>query len=136
MPAKAGRKVLFLWKELADTEYSAASGLRAKSLTINNNAIDITSDDDNGFQTFLADVSALRSVELKVSGVLKDSTLLAKVGLEDSIDVRIVFPGIAHVDVEARFTSAELSGEQEDPATFDYSFSGSGSFVIGNGTPV
>lgn len=136
MAAKAGRKVLFFWKALADTEYSTATGLRSKSISLNNEAIDITSDDDNGLRTFLDDVSSLRSADFKVSGVLKDQLLLAKVGLEASIDIRLVIPGVAHFDCEARFTSAELSAEQEDPVTFDYSFQSSGAVTIGNGTPV
>lgn len=136
MPAKAGRKVLFYWKELADTEYTQATGLTAKSVSLANEPIDITSDDDNGFRTSLDDVSGSRSADFKLSGVIKDQTLLAKVALEASIDIRIVFPGIAHIDCEARFTSAELAAEIEDSAKFDYSFASSGSFVIGNGTPV
>lgn len=135
MPAKAGRKCLFYWKELADTEYTAATGLTAKSLSLANEPIDTTTDDDNGFRTSLADVSGMRSADLKVSGIIKDQTLLAKIGTEASIDVRLVFPGLAHIDVEARFTSAELSAEIEDAAKFDYSFASSGSFSIGNGTP-
>jgi TP901-1 family phage major tail protein len=135
MAAKAGRKVLFFWKETTDTEYSAATGLRSKSISLNNEGIDITSDDDNGFRTFLSDVSSLRSADVKVSGVLKDPALLAKIATELSIDIRLVIPGVAHFDIEARFTSAELSAEQEDPVTYDYSFSSSGAVAIGNGTP-
>lgn len=135
MAAKAGRKCLFYWKELADTEYSLASGLTAKSLSLANEPIDTTTDDDNGFRTSLADVSGSRTADMKVSGILKDSALLAKIGTEVSIDIRLVFPGLAHVDCEARFTAAELSAEMQDAAKFDYSFASSGTFAIGNGTP-
>lgn len=135
MAAKAGRKCLFYWKALADTEYSLATGLTTKSLSLANGPIDTTTDDDNGFRTSLSDVSGTRSCDFKVSGILKDQTLLAHVGLEASLDVRLVFPGVAHIDVEARFTAAELSADMEDAAKFDYSFASSGSFSIGNGTP-
>jgi len=135
MAAKAGRKVLFYWKELGDTEYSLASGLKAKGLSLANEPIDTTNDDDNGFRTSLDNVSGTRSADIKVSGILKDQALLAKVGLEASIDVRLVFPDIAHIDVEARFVSADLGAEIEDAVTFDYSFQSSGVFTLGNGTP-
>ncbi len=135
MPEVAGRKVLFYWKELDATEYSAATGLQAKSITLNNEAIDVTTDDDNGFRKFMADVSALRSADVKVNGILKDQALLAKIGTEDSLDIRLVIPGAAHFDIEARFTSAELGAEAEDGVTFDYSFASSGAVTVGDGTP-
>jgi TP901-1 family phage major tail protein len=135
MAAKAGRKVLFYWKETGDTEYSAATGLRSKSITLNNEPIDTTNDDDNGVRAYLADVSSLRSADFKVSGVLKDQALLAKVGTEAAIDIRLVIPDVAHFDCVARFTSAELGAEQEDAVSFDYAFSSSGAVTIGDGTP-
>ena len=51
------------------------AAVRSKSLTIDNAAIDVTNDDSNGFQTFLADTFATRSMSLEVSGVLDGDVL-------------------------------------------------------------
>lgn len=50
-------------------------GARTKSITINNEAIDITSDDDSGWQTFLGTDPAVRGISMSIAGILKDTAL-------------------------------------------------------------
>ena len=68
-----GRKV-----GLYDVSASPAvliAGARSKSITINNEPIDITSDDDLGFRTLLDD-PAVRSIDMSIEGVTKDDDLI------------------------------------------------------------
>jgi len=51
------------------------AGVRTKNLTVGNEAIDITTDDDSGFRT-LMELSGQRQIDMSVEGLLKDSTLL------------------------------------------------------------
>lgn len=51
-------------------------GAQTKSIAFNNEAIDITSDDDSGWQTYLADDPAQRGLSMTIEGVLKDDALI------------------------------------------------------------
>lgn len=55
-----------------------ASGARAKTIRIDNSAIDITSDDDLGYLALLAGEVAQHSIDITIEGVLKDAVLLER----------------------------------------------------------
>lgn len=131
MPAVAGRKVLVYYTPPASTEEVAIGALKSKSLSINKEPIDITTDDDAGFRAYLDTVDSLRSADIKLSGLLKDLTLLTHVDAETALTLRFVIPGILELSGTFKFTSAELAAEMEDATTFDYSFSSSGAFALG-----
>lgn len=50
------------------------AGVRTKTVTINNEAIDVTSDDDGGWRTLLED-AAVNSVDISVEGVIRNDVL-------------------------------------------------------------
>jgi len=52
-------------------------GVRTKSYTITNDYVDVTTDDDAGWRTLLAN-PGLRSVEVTVSGISSDQILIAE----------------------------------------------------------
>jgi predicted secreted protein len=70
MTAGVGRNVTLSWGG------TAIAGVKEKSFTLNNEPIDITSDDDSGWRTIL-ETPGQKQVELKVSGVTKDRGLIA-----------------------------------------------------------
>jgi len=70
MAAEYGRKVAFTWGG------SPVLGVREKSLTVNGEPVNITSDEDDGIQTLL-DEDAEFSVQIELSGVTKDDVLRA-----------------------------------------------------------
>lgn len=131
MTAVAGRKVLVYYTPPGSTEEIAIGALKSKSLSINKEPIDITTDDDNGYRAYLDTVDSLRSCDIKLSGIIKDLTLLTRVDLEEALTMRFVIPTILEVEGTFKFTSAELAAEMEDATTFDYSFSSSGAFTTG-----
>jgi len=68
MASEYGRKVILLW----DT--AAILGVREKSLSVNGEAVNVTSDEDDGVQILLAE-DAETSVQVELSGVTKDNIL-------------------------------------------------------------
>jgi len=133
MTAKAGRKAVIYYKETGDTEWTLPAGAREKSFSFNNAAVDITSDDDNGWKTSLDDTSATRDWSLKLTGVSKDSTLVNRALQETSLEVAFAFNDAFYYTGKARITSAEQTAGQEDPVTYDVAFEGSGALTQHSG---
>lgn len=52
-------------------------GVRSKTVSMTNDMVDVTTDDDNGWRTLLAD-PGLKSVEVTASGVTSDEVLIAE----------------------------------------------------------
>lgn len=59
-------------------------GVRSKGYTITNDYVDVTTDDDGGWRTLLAN-PGLRSVEVTVSGISSDQVLIAEM-MESTVD--------------------------------------------------
>lgn len=72
MPARAGR--LLTVEFGGDSPTDAIEGVREKSLELNGEPINVTDDDDNGYQTLL-NVSQEDSVTINISGVTKSTKL-------------------------------------------------------------
>lgn len=70
MAGEAGRQLVLLWNGVQ------LKGVREKGVTFNGEAINVTSDEDGGWRTLL-NVSAEDSVDISVSGVIKDDVLRA-----------------------------------------------------------
>ncbi len=68
MAAEYGRKVTFTW----DT--APIAGVREKSLSVNGEPVNVTSDEDDGVQVLLSE-DAEKSVQIELSGVTKDAVL-------------------------------------------------------------
>lgn len=73
MAARVGRQTKFFWGgELPANEIA---GIREKSIAINGEPIDVTSDEDNGWRLLLT-VAAQNEVTISISGVTKDRKLI------------------------------------------------------------
>jgi predicted secreted protein len=70
MAAGYGRNVAFTW------EGSAINGVREKSLTVDGEPVNVTSDEDNGIQVLMEEDAEL-AVKIELSGVTKEDTLRA-----------------------------------------------------------
>jgi len=132
MSAFVGRKVTF-----SPTGAGApVTGMRTKSITINNESIDITSDDDSGFRTLLADDPAERSIDMSVEGVTKDDELikLATAGGSALIsEYTLTFPGLGAIVGDFFIGSMELGAAYNEAVTFSATIQSSGEFTY---TPV
>lgn len=125
MAASSGRELLI--KKGA----TVIAGVRTKTVTINGEPIDVTSDDDSGFRTLLTD-PATRMIDLSVEGITKDDTLRAIVagaGPQMLDDITIVYPDGAIIAGDFYLVSVEEAGEYQDAVTFTATLQSSGAFT-------
>lgn len=129
MPAVAGRKVKIY--EGTGPGATLIAGARSDSITINNEAIDVTDKGDDGWRTLLNDAS-VRSVEMTVSGLLKGTSLLAKaLGATTNLlgDYEIRVEGMGTYSGEFHFSSLEITAPHDDAAEFSATIASSGEIV-------
>lgn len=60
-----------------DEDSTTLVGVRTRGFTVTNEYVDVTTDDDTGWRTLLAD-PGLRSIEITVGGITQDEVLLAE----------------------------------------------------------
>lgn len=116
-----------------DWEAVTIAGVRQKTVTVNNEMVDITSDDDAGWQTFLA-VPGKRSLAWSISGVHSSETLLAAMmAANASIATGTVLVNLpsslstpGSLSGEGVITSLELSGEHDGVFEFTVEIASSG----------
>lgn len=126
MAAAIGRS--YLIKKAA----TALAGVRTKSLSINHEPVDITTDDEDGFRTLLGEVGE-SSFELSVDGVTKDSTLFdLATGSATKLltDITIEHPN-GTISGDMYLASYEETGAYNDAITFSATFQSSGTWTVG-----
>lgn len=129
MSALVGRKVTFT----PTNGGAAVIGVRTKSITINNEPIDITSDDDNGFRTLLNEDPAERSIDFTAEGILKDAELINLASAGGSMlisEYEMDIPGIGSFTGDFYFGNLEIGAEYNDAVTFSADIQSSGEFVF------
>lgn len=125
MAALVGRKVTFT----PTGSGVPVTGMRTKTITINNEAIDITSDDDLGWQTFLDADPAQRGIDMSVEGITKDATLisLAVTGGSGLIsEYELDFEGLGTFTGDFHIGSLELGASYNEAVTFSCTIRSSG----------
>ena len=129
MSALSGRKII-IKKGNPGVKVAAA---RSKSITINNEPIDITSDDDQGVRQLLEGVGeqAERSMDLSIEGVTKDATFLADITTGANVDdYEIEIPGIGTFTGKFFLTSTALTAPYNDATTFTAELQSTGPFTF------
>lgn len=125
MPALVGRKVTFTPVGTG----TPVAGMRTKTITINNEAVDITTDDDQGWRSLLGDDPALRSIDISVEGILKDAALieLATTGGSGLIsEYELAIQGLGVFTGDFHIGSLELGAPYNEAVTFSCTISSSG----------
>ncbi len=105
------------------------TGMRTKTISINNEPIDITSDDDNGWQTFLDNDPAQRGIEMSVEGITKDAALinLAVSGGSALIsEYELEIQGLGTFTGDFHIGSLELGAPYNEAVTFSCTIRSSG----------
>ncbi len=125
MTAFVGRKALF--KKGTTT----VAAVRTRSMTLGNEVVDITSDDDNGFRTMLAEPGN-KTLDLTVEGVFKDATMLTvAMSASDILEAfSILFPTIGTIAGDFVVTSFEAGAAYNEAGTFSCSLQSSGTFTF------
>jgi len=107
------------------------TGATADTITFNAGEIDITDKQDAAARTLLADVS-VRSVDLSITGVLKDATYLAiMLGTASSIlaEYTVTITGIGTAVGDFHMSSFEVTGEKEGAIEYSATLASSGAIV-------
>lgn len=101
--------------------------IQSKSLSINNEMIDVTNDTSAGWGTALAEPGQ-KSIELSFSGVVENLNLLMSVMTNTSqiYACTLTYPDGSVVSGDFGFGSFSDSGEYNDKYTFEASMSSSG----------
>lgn len=68
-----------------DWDSTTIADVQSKAFTINAEPVDVTTDDDDGWRTLLAD-PGVRSIEVTVSGIADDEAVLADIFAASDLD--------------------------------------------------
>lgn len=112
------------------------AGIMTKQIQIGNEVIDITNDDDLGYQSFLSEVGN-RAVNLSVDGVSKDEILLAAAlnGSDITIDLVIEFPSGSTVSGNFVIASLSYNGDTKDAFKFSATLNSNGAYTFTQASP-
>ena len=120
-----GRDFTFDWNS------TTLVGVRTRGMTVTNDHVDVTTDDDSGWRTLLA-TPGLRSVEVSISGITSDEVLLAAImaasvsgqTLQADLPSSLATPG--NVSGTYVVTSFEQSGAHDGAVEWSATFASTG----------
>jgi TP901-1 family phage major tail protein len=135
MAAQKGKDVLIKAGDGAQpTEvFTTIGGMRSKSISINNEIVDVTNSDSAGKRELLAE-GGVQSMSISGSGVFLDDaghTLLNTNANAATINnYEFVIPGLGSYKGAFQVTSYESGGEHNGEVTFSASFESSGAIAF------
>jgi len=112
--------------------YTTIAAVRTKSVSINNEPVDITSDDSDAWRTLLAEPGS-RSMDMSISGLTTDEVLMDIITTGTSSyalsDYKIVYPDTSVHTGDFFLASLSRTGEYNGAVTFEASLQSSGEVV-------
>lgn len=131
MAGHNGRELVIDWDSVT------LVGVRTRTFSITNDYVDVTTDDDSGWRTLLAD-PGLRSLEVTVGGIASDQVLIAeimKANIEgEPLDVNLPTATGAKLDGTFVVSSFEGNGDHDGAYEFSATFMSSGEVTYTAGT--
>lgn len=130
MSAFVGRKAVLSF----GSPLVAIAALRTKTMTLGNEVVDVTSDDDAGFRALLDDPGT-KTLDMSFEGVTKDvaslnSLITLSMSGTDIVDTfSILFPGIGTMAGPFALTSLEIGAPYNEGSTFSASIQSAGTFT-------
>jgi predicted secreted protein len=113
-------------------------GITSKGVSIAKEAIDITSDEDNGYRTLLDDVGS-KTLDISFSGVTKDTTIRTLINTDGSqlyTDITVEFPPVGSQSsgdtISGSFflnSVSETGGDSNGTISFDGALQSSGEWT-------
>ena len=131
MSAATGRKLVIKRDE------EKIGAVVSKSISINNEPIDVTTDDDSGFRTLLPE-SGVRSIDISVEGVLKrDELVMDAAGNGATLiqPVEIEFPSGMTIGGYFRLNSYDISAETNGRVQFSGTLQSTGEWSVTDANP-
>lgn len=130
MAGHNGRELVIDWDSVT------LVGVRTRTFSITNDYVDVTTDDDSGWRTLLAD-PGLRSLEVTVGGIASDQVLIAEImkanitGEPLTVQLPTTTGTIAGTFLLSSF---EQTGEHDGAVEFSATFMSSGEFTYTAGS--
>lgn len=119
MANASGRNLII---KIGSPTATAIASVRSKSVAINNERLDTTNDDSDGWQEGLS-VAGLRSVEITVSGLVDGDTLRGTAyGATPIEDIEVLFPDTATLAGSFFISGYTESGEHDGATEFEATF--------------
>lgn len=116
----------------ADT-YTTVGGLRSTSITMNEEAVDVTNKDSSGIRELLAN-GGVQSLSISGSGVFTDAasetTLRSAFGATDFHNFQVIIPDFGTYTGEFMVASLEYAGEYNGEVTYSITLENSGAFTF------
>lgn len=129
MAEQCGSAILISFKDSGGT-YRVVSGLRTQSISLNAEAVDVTSSSSVGrWRTYL-DGCGIRSATMSGNGPFNDD--LGQNAVLDSVmnnqlrEAKILVPGLGTFEGMWKVTSLELSGEHNDAVQYSQTYESAG----------
>lgn len=125
MASLKGSNLVLTW------DGTVVAGVKSRSISIGNTSIDVTTDDSNAWRELLEDIG-VSNVDLSVSGIMTDDTLMTAALTGDvSATASFAFPAAVAGTSKALsgtffMDSFNITGETEAGVTFDCTFKSSG----------
>jgi len=134
MAAQKGRLILIKRGDGAGTEvFTSVAGMRSKTITVNNETVDITTADDAPWRQLFENVG-VRSVSVSGSGVFQDDSignLVEDDALAGAIgNYELLFENGDKLSGAFAITSFEYGGEHTAEQTFSMSLESSGTITM------
>lgn len=125
MAARVGRQCRFYFGGVSPAD--EIQGVREKGLECNGEPIDITADEDAGVRVLLDNTVAVKSVNLSISGVTKDTRIRAAWFADELTQpIRLEYPGGASITGTFFLASYTETEPYNDATTFQASLQSSG----------
>lgn len=117
----------------ASDTYTTVGGLRSTSITMNDEAVDVTTKDSSGIRELLAN-GGVQSLSISGSGVFTDAasetTLRSAFGASDFHNFQVIIPDFGTYTGEFMVASLEYAGEYNGEVTYSITLENSGAFTF------
>ena len=127
MAAMTGRRIRL--KKGSDVAAIGIVGAQGEDVTVANGEVDITDKDDNGYRTLLDDWG-VRSIDVSISGILKDNTLIeiatSATGTVLLQEYTLEVGGLGSFSGDFYMNGFTLGAPHDNAATFSATFLSSG----------
>ena len=131
MAAQKGADLLLKINTSGST-YATVAGLRSTSITLNDEAVDITNKDSGGIRTLLPD-AGIFSMSVSGSGVFTDEaseeTLRAAMNATSFKNFQLILPNLGTYQGAFMVASLEYSGEHNGEVTYSVTLESSGTIT-------
>lgn len=134
MTAQKGRDLLLKIDNTGSGSFVTVGGLRTRSLSFENEAVDITNADSSGQWRELLAGAGVKRARLSGAGVFKDGTADATIRqvLFDGLirNWQVIIPDFGTIEGAFQIVSLEYSGTHQNELTFELSLESAGALTF------